>query len=77
MVQRGRPKNHNHVKRFSISLETEDYQKLRTLADHQKPRLSLQYLVQYAVQRLLENPKGYKLTVGRKKATNKDTHEKG
>jgi hypothetical protein len=41
-------------KRYSVSLEQEDYERLRRLADGHKPRLTMQYLTEYAVRLLLE-----------------------
>ena len=40
-------------KRFSVSLDAADYGKLRALAKQHKPPLTLQYVVNYAIQRLL------------------------
>lgn len=42
------------VKRFTVSLEVEDYERLRALAEGHRPRLTLQYVIQYAVHLLLE-----------------------
>lgn len=36
-------------KRFSVSLDMEDYTALKRIAGEQKPPLSLQYLVSYAL----------------------------
>lgn len=36
-------------KRFSVSLDTDDYRALKHLAESQKPPLSLQYIVSYAL----------------------------
>ena len=41
------------VKRFSISVEEQDYRQLKVLAESRKPRLSLQYVVNFAIQELL------------------------
>ncbi len=40
-------------KRFSVSLEREDYDALRKIADAQKPPLSLQYVVSYALNEFI------------------------
>lgn len=48
--QRGR-------KRFSITLDVRDYEELLSLAGRHKPPLTLQYVVNYAVQRLLKEAK--------------------
>lgn len=41
------------MKRFSISVEEQDYRRLKALAESNKPRLSLQYVVNFAIQELL------------------------
>lgn len=41
-------------KRFTISLDTSDYDTLRALAEGHRPPLSLQYVVNVAVKDLLE-----------------------
>ena len=41
-------------KRFSITLDLRDYERLRELARKHKPRLTFQYVCQYAIQSLLE-----------------------
>lgn len=41
-------------KRLTVSLEEEDYERLRTLAEGHRPPLSLGYVVRYAVRLLLE-----------------------
>ena len=43
-------------KRFTISLDAEDYEALRKLADAQRPPLPLQYVVRLAVRRFLDQP---------------------
>src|SRR5206468_2567748 len=40
-------------KRFSLSLDEADYSRLRAIAKQHKPPLTLQYVVNYAIQRLL------------------------
>jgi hypothetical protein len=44
----------NSKKRLSISLEVEDYDALRALAEGHRPPLSLQYVLNVAVKDLLE-----------------------
>ena len=47
------------VKRFTVSLDAADYEHLRHMAEDRRPPLTLQYLVEYAVQLLIqraENP---------------------
>lgn len=44
----------NSKKRLSISLEVEDYDALRALAEGHRPPLSLQYVLNIAVKDLLE-----------------------
>ena len=41
------------MKRFSISVDDRDYKRLRALARTAKPRLSIQYVVNYAIHELL------------------------
>jgi hypothetical protein len=41
------------LKRFTISLKLEDYKSLVNLAHQHRPRLSLQYVVEFAIQCLL------------------------
>lgn len=41
-------------KRFTISLDTDDYVALRAFAEAQRPPLSLQYVVRLAVRRFLD-----------------------
>ena len=45
------------LKRFSVSLELDDYKRLVKLAHEHQPRLSLQYVVEFAVQGLLKRAK--------------------
>lgn len=45
-------------KRFTISLDAEDYEALRKLAEAQRPPLPLQYVVRLAVRRFLDQPEG-------------------
>jgi hypothetical protein len=42
------------TKRFSVSLTEADYKKLRAVAKKHRPPLTLQYLVSWSLQRLLE-----------------------
>ena len=42
------------TKRFTVTLDKEDYDRLSKLADDHRPKLTLQYVVQYAVQLLLD-----------------------
>lgn len=46
--------NSRTFKRFSVSLDPHDYERLKDLANSCKPRLSLQYVVNYAIQELLK-----------------------
>ena len=43
-------------KRFTISLDAQDDEELRMLAEAQRPPLPLQYVVRLAVLRLLDQP---------------------
>lgn len=50
-------------KRLSISLEMEDYDALRALAEGHRPPLSLQYILSVAVKDLLEKHATRQLTL--------------
>lgn len=50
-------------KRLSISLELEDYDALRALAEGHRPPLSLQYILSVAVKDLLEKHATRQLTL--------------
>lgn len=41
------------TKRFSVTLDVRDYRRLKALADEHRPPLTLQYVVNYAIQDLL------------------------
>jgi hypothetical protein len=41
-------------KRFTVRLSQADYQKLVAIGDRHRPRLTRQYLVNWAIQRLLD-----------------------
>lgn len=51
------------MKRFTVSLEPRDYEALRRIADAQRPPLSLQYVVRYALQEFLDQHEGRQLTL--------------
>lgn len=51
------------MKRFTVSLEPHDYDALRRIADSQRPPLSLQYVVRYALQEFLDRHQGQQLTL--------------
>ena len=46
--------NKPHMKRFSMSLEVEEYEELCRIARMHRPPLTLQYLVRYALQRFFD-----------------------
>ena len=48
------PTGNPGYRRFSVSLEREDYERLKELARSHKPPLTMQYLIRYAVYRLLK-----------------------
>ena len=50
MVRRG---GRSNLRRFTVSLDTEEYSRLTELIEQHKPPLSLQYAVRYAVRLLL------------------------
>lgn len=41
------------TRRFTVTLNEDDYERLRELAEKRRPALSLQYVTEYAVQLLL------------------------
>ena len=49
------------MKRFTVSLDQSEYLELRSIAEIHRPRLSLQYVVRYALQRFLDEYKGAQL----------------
>lgn len=49
-------------KRFTVSLDVEDYESLRAIADEHRPPLKLQYVVNVAVKNLLERQAAKQLT---------------
>jgi hypothetical protein len=51
------------MKRFTVSLEPRDYDTLRQIAKAQRPPLSLQYVVRYALQEFLDKHEGRQLTL--------------
>ena len=51
MVTRNRKKS----RRFTVSLSEEDYDRLLKLANAHRPPFTLQYLVDYGIQRLLDH----------------------
>lgn len=44
----------NKSRRFTVTLSEEDYQKLHQIATNQRPPLTLQYVVNWGIQRILE-----------------------
>jgi len=51
------------MKRFTVSLEPRAYEALRKIAESQRPPLSLQYVVRYALEEFLEGHEGRQLTL--------------
>lgn len=49
-------------KRFTVSLDVEDYESLRAIALEHRPPLKLQYVVNVAVKNLLERQAAKQLT---------------
>ncbi len=54
MVKKRGNKRQSEVKRFTVSLEAEDYERLQALAEKHRPPLTLQYVIRYAVHLFLE-----------------------
>lgn len=54
------------VKRFSVSLAADDYAALNSIASNHRPKLSLRYVVEYAIQQFLERAKdpAFRIRVG-------------
>lgn len=50
-------------KRFTVTLDRRDYDDLVSLKDRHRPPLTLQYLINYAVQRLLRDAKDPQLAL--------------
>src|SRR5262245_33291824 len=47
-------RNGSKPKRFSISLADEDYSRLKSIAQTHRPKLTLQYLVNWSIHQLIE-----------------------
>lgn len=51
------------LKRFTVSLDAQDYGALCALAQAQRPPLSLQYAVRLAIRRFLDESEGRTITL--------------
>jgi hypothetical protein len=51
------------LKRFTVSLDADDYEALCALAQAHRPPLSLQYTVRLAVRRFLDEHEGRAITL--------------
>ena len=51
------------MKRFTVSLEPRAYDALRQVAESQRPPISLQYVVRYALEEFLDQHEGRPLTL--------------
>lgn len=51
------------MKRFTVALQSEDYDALRRIAESHRPPLSLQYVVRYALQRFVDQYRDSQLTL--------------
>ena len=51
------------MKRFTVSLEPRAYDALRQVAESQRPPISLQYVVRYALEEFLDRHEGRPLTL--------------
>lgn len=49
------------MRRFTISLEASTYEELKQIAASQRPPLTLQYTVRYALLRFLDENRGQQL----------------
>lgn len=54
-------------RRFTVSLDQQDYDALRVLAEGQRPPLKLQYMVELAVRNLLDQHGSNQLSLGLKR----------
>ena len=50
------------MKRLTVSLEQRAYDSLRQIAESQRPPISLQYIVRYALEEFLDRHQGRPLT---------------
>lgn len=62
-------------KRLSITLEQDDYERLQKMARAQRPKLTLQYIINFAIKRLLEEEAPPKLGLSQAKKKTND-HER-
>ena len=46
--------NRQQLKRFTVSVDAEEYEELRRIARTHRPPLSLQYVVRYALQKFID-----------------------
>lgn len=51
------------IKRFTVSIDEAEYLELQRIAQAHRPRLSLQYVVRYALQKFLDENKGKQLSL--------------
>ena len=52
-----------NAKRFTVSLDAQDYEALCALAQAQRPSLPLQYVVRLAIRRFLDEYEGRAITL--------------
>lgn len=52
----------NETKRFSVTLDADDYERLKKLCDSCRPPMSLRYVVGFAVRQFLDQAKDPKIT---------------
>ena len=55
------------MKRFTVSLEPRAHDRLRQIAESQRPPLSLQYVVRYAVEEFVNQSTGCQLALTSKR----------
>jgi len=53
MTQRKAPRR-TRPKRFSVTLNEADYERLKKIAEGHRPKFTLQYVVNWSIQKLLE-----------------------
>jgi hypothetical protein len=79
MARKSVKRKTTRIKRFTVSLPVEDYNHLLSLAEGHRPPLSLQYVVGFAVCRLLDvvNTPDTLAQLGNPLNLKTDNHEQG
>lgn len=64
MVRETRGANKSRMRRFTVSIEDSAYTELKRIAESQRPPLSLQFAVRFALQRFIDENRGKQLPLG-------------